>query len=198
MNVLVVFVHPKRDSFTGALLDSFVAGLDEASHRATVADLYREGFEPRFGDGDVAHFDGHGPLPEDARAEQRRIEQADGLVFIFPVWWWSFPAMLKGWVDRVFTGGWAYDYADDKSIGLLKDRPVLLIASAATSAATYAKYGYDNAFSAQIDIGIMAFCGLERVTSRLLHDVGEDTAITEAHLATALALGREFPPGEEE
>ncbi|MFP6729454.1 MAG: NAD(P)H-dependent oxidoreductase [Alphaproteobacteria bacterium] len=198
MNVLVVFAHPKRDSFSGALLDSFVAGLAESGHEATVADLYREGFDPRFGDDDLAHFNGHGPAPEEVRAEQRRLEQADALVFIFPVWWWSFPAMLKGWIDRVFTGGWAYDYdyTNDKSIGLLKDRPVLMIASASAGVSTYKKYGFDSAIRAQIDTGTMAFCGLEKMSIHLLHDVAEDRTITEAHIATSQALGRDFPPGE--
>ncbi len=194
MNVLVVFAHPKRDSFTGAVVDRFVAGLAESGHRAIVADLYGEGFDPCFGDADFAHYKGLAPLPQDARKEQLRIERADALVLAFPVWWWSFPAMLKGWIDRVFTGGWAYDYAGGRSSGLLKDRPVLLLASAAADAATYAKYGYDSALAAQIDTGILAFCGLDRVTSQLFHDVGEDGSIVEVHLAAAYAMGRDFPP----
>jgi len=193
MKVLVVFVHPRRDSFTGAVLDSFLEGLNDAGHEAAVADLYGEGFDPRFGDADFSHFNGLGPIPEEIRDEQRRIESADGLVFIFPVWWWSTPAMLKGWIDRVFTGGWAYDYVDGKSAGLLKDRPVLWLASAAVGPETYAKYGYDKAMKTQIDTGILAFCGLDNVAGRLLYDVGEDRAITDAHLADARLLGREFP-----
>jgi NAD(P)H dehydrogenase (quinone) len=195
MNVLVVLAHPNRDSFTGGLVDNFVEGLAEAGHGATVADLYREGFDPCFTTEDMAHYNGAGEASAATRAEHARLDAADGLVLAFPVWWWSMPAMLKGWVDRTFTGGYAYDYIDGKTTGKLADRPVLILAAAATDAGTYAKYGYDKAVESQIDTGIMRYCGLSRITTRILHDVGDDAAIIEGHLAEAKSLGRGFLPG---
>src|SRR4029079_10948048 len=101
MHVLVVFCHPRRESFTGALLDGLVSGLAEADHEVELADLYREGFDPRFRAEDYAQFKSE-PMPEEIVAEQRRLDRADALAFVFPVWWWSFPAMLKGWSRRVW------------------------------------------------------------------------------------------------
>jgi NAD(P)H dehydrogenase (quinone) len=70
MHVLVVFCHPRRESFTGALLDGFVAGVVEADHEVELADLYREGFDPRFRVEDYAQFRSE-PMPEEIVAEQR-------------------------------------------------------------------------------------------------------------------------------
>jgi len=116
MHALAVFAHPQRDSFTGAMLAATLAGLADAGHSAEAADLYREGFEPRFGPQDYAQFRGE-TLPADVLREQARIDRADALVLVFPVWWWSFPAVLKGWIDRVFSEGWAYRFEPGLSRG---------------------------------------------------------------------------------
>ncbi|MDQ3646404.1 MAG: NAD(P)H-dependent oxidoreductase, partial [Actinomycetota bacterium] len=107
MHVLTVFDHPQRKHFPGVVLDAFVEGIVQAGHTAEVADLHAEGFDPRFNDADHAHFWGE-PRPADSVREAVRVEAADALAFVFPVYWWSFPALLKGWIDRVFTAGWAY------------------------------------------------------------------------------------------
>jgi NAD(P)H dehydrogenase (quinone) len=191
VQVLAVFVHPVRDSFTGALLDAFLVGLDEAGHKAEIADLYREDFEPRFQPEDFAQFKG-GAMADAVRREQARVDRADGLAFVFPVWWWSFPAILKGWIDRVMSQGWAYDFSPARSRGQLADRPVLLLGSAGSRGATYRKYRYDDAMTTQIDVGILGYCGLRNVSTRILYDVNEDPAILAAHLAEARRCGREF------
>jgi NAD(P)H dehydrogenase (quinone) len=191
VQVLAVFAHPVRDSFTGALLDAFLAGLDEAGHKAEIADLYREDFEPRFQPEDFAQFKG-GAMADAVRREQARVDRADGLAFVFPVWWWSFPAILKGWIDRVMSQGWAYDFSPARSRGRLADRPVLLLGSAGSRGATYRKYRYDDAMTTQIDVGILGYCGLRNVSTRILYDVNEDPAILAAHLAEARRCGREF------
>jgi NAD(P)H dehydrogenase (quinone) len=191
MQVLAAFAHPVRDSFTGSLLDAFLAGLDEAGHKAEIADLYREDFESRFQPEDFAQFKG-GAMPDAVRREQARVDRAEGLAFVFPVWWWSFPAILKGWIDRVMSQGWAYDFSPARSRGRLADRPVLFLGSAGSREATYRNYRYDDAMTTQIDIGILGYCGLRNVSTRILYDVNEDPAILAAHLAEARRCGREF------
>ena len=110
MHLLAVYAHPLRQAYTGAILDAFLAGLTEAApHTTEVADLYREGFEMRLQPEDYAQFRGES-MPEEIRREQARVDRADALAFVFPVWWWSFPAILKGWFDRVFSEGWAYNF----------------------------------------------------------------------------------------
>lgn len=73
--------------------------------------------------------------------------QCRGLAFVFPVYWWGMPAMMKGWVDRGFTKGWAYPSADSRAGGLrrLSGIPTTLIGTGASGQPTYDKYGYDQA-----------------------------------------------------
>ncbi|WP_156419349.1 NAD(P)H-dependent oxidoreductase [Aureimonas sp. AU12] len=109
MHVLIVTAHPDPRSYTHAAVARLVAG-QETNPGATheVADLAAEGFDPRFTATDNEQFHGRADDADGIVAEQRRIDRADMLVLVFPVYWWSMPAVMKGWIDRVFTSGWAY------------------------------------------------------------------------------------------
>jgi NAD(P)H dehydrogenase (quinone) len=109
LKILIVFDHPRRDSLCGAILDRFVAGLAAAGHSAELADLRRENFDPRMPVEDEPDWnDDDKVYSERVLAEQARMLRNEALAFIFPVWWWSFPATTKGWIDRVWNNGWAY------------------------------------------------------------------------------------------
>jgi NAD(P)H dehydrogenase (quinone) len=187
VKVLVVFDHPRRQSYCGAVLDSFLAGLAEAGHEAEVADLYREGFDPRMPEADEPDWNDPDKRYSDrVLAEQSRIARNEALAFVFPVWWWSFPAMLKGWIDRVWNNGWAYGARK------LGHRRALLIGTASGSAADYRRRGYDQAMTTQLLVGIMNYCGIAEAEMRLFYDVTDKAESREAHLAEARALGSEF------
>lgn len=111
MNVLVVYCHPSKNSFTHTVKKSFIQGLKAAGHTCEVSDLYAEGFHPvmseteylREGFCQLDH-----PVAEDVLREQQRINRADSIVFIYPDFWTASPAMLEGWFQRVWTYGFAY------------------------------------------------------------------------------------------
>ena len=191
MRVLVVFCHPRRDSFTGAVLDHFCAGLRSRGHAIELADLYREGFDPRLKAEDYAQFEGRA-MPDDVRAEQARVERADALTFVFPVWWWSFPACLKGWIDRVLSSGWAYSFTPGHSRGLLPNKPTMMICVAGSRASTYAKYGYDAAMRTQIGIGTLGYCGIRDISTHFFYEADDDAAARPAYLESARRLGETF------
>lgn len=113
MHIYIVLAHPSRKSFSRSVLDAFTRGLEEAGHSYEVADLYEMGFPSEM---DEAQYlretsgDPDLPVPADVEGEQARIDRADGLAFIYPVWWSDCPAKLKGWFDRVLTCGYAYLY----------------------------------------------------------------------------------------
>jgi len=187
MKVLVVFDHPRRDSFCGALLDRFLVGLAAAGHDAEIADLHAEGFDPRMPLADEPDWMDDAKRYSDAvLAEQARIQRNQALAFVFPVWWWSLPAMTKGWIDRVWNNGWAYGSRK------LPHSRALLIGSCSSSAEGFAKRGYDRAIDTQLVVGIMNYCGIADAEIRLLHDVTDSAESRQAHLAEAERLGREF------
>lgn len=187
MNILAVFDHPRRDSLCGALLDSFMEGASQSGHQVEVADLRAENFDPRLPPADEPDWD-------DARkvyspvvlAEQQRILRNDAIAFIFPVWWWSFPATTKGWIDRVWNNGWAYGGA---KIPLSKG---LLIGACGGDQAQFAKRGYDRAIETQLLTGIIDYCGIPEGELVLLYDLLSDDATRQAAIARAGALGRDY------
>lgn len=123
MNVLIVFAHPERRSLNGALLDVAIRELELQGHSVHVSDLYADGWKAPVDRADfpalgetvrlrVAAASGEafatGTLTPDVEAEQEKLLWADAVILQFPLWWFSMPAILKGWVDRVYAYGFAY------------------------------------------------------------------------------------------
>jgi NAD(P)H dehydrogenase (quinone) len=115
MHVYVLFAHPAEDSFNQAVLDAFTRGLRDAGHSYEIADLYAMDFVSEM---DAIEYerevglDPEAPLSRDVKREHEKIDRADALAFIYPVWWSDCPAKLKGWFDRVLTYGYAYFYSE--------------------------------------------------------------------------------------
>jgi putative NADPH-quinone reductase len=116
MKVLVVFCHPIRDSFAGALLDRCVADLVAAGHVVTVKDLYAEGFNPVLSAQERRDYEDAGADRRAIAGEIAALQAARGLLLIYPTWWYGLPAMLKGWFDRVWLPGVAFALDSDRGI----------------------------------------------------------------------------------
>jgi NAD(P)H dehydrogenase (quinone) len=123
VKVLLVFAHPERHSLNGGLRDVAVAELQAQGHDVRVSDLYAEGWKASVDRADFPEMASDerlrvaaassrafaaGALSEDVKAEQEKLLWADMLILQFPLWWYSMPAILKGWVDRVYAFGFAY------------------------------------------------------------------------------------------
>lgn len=190
MSILLVTAHPESTSFSQAVVTLLQQGIQAGGAReAAVADLAAEGFDPRITAQDLAAFRLIAPPPADVLAEQARIEAAQCLVLVFPIHWWSLPALLKGWVDRVFTHGWAYGEGATLAVGPRPPR-VRLLAIGAAGETSYDKHGYRQAMLTQIAQGIFGYCGLKDVRMTFLLDVEGEPAVRAAHLAAALEFGK--------
>lgn len=189
MHALFVVAHADQQSFTHAVTAEVAKGLADSGHSFEIADLSEQGFDPRFGTADLAKFRNQGEVPDDVRFEQLRIERADALVLVYPIYWWSFPALLKGWIDRVFTNGWAYEERSDGSLDKkLGDLQVHLLAIGGANLRTFARHGYFGAMRTQIDHGIFDYVGAAVRTSELL--LPAEAGFPEAHLHKAQDIGR--------
>lgn len=198
MHALIVVAHPDRASLTHAVVQKVSEGIaaSDATRSFEIADLIAEGFDPRFTQQDVAAFRGGHALPADVLSEQSRLERADALVVIYPVYWWSMPAILKGWFDRVFTNGWAYeDRSGPDIVKMLGRLPIHLIAVGGADRRTYTKHGYFDAMRTQIDHGIFGYCGAPVETSEFL--LPSESGFPSSVLEKALAIGHSiFASGE--
>lgn len=188
MHALIVVSHPNTNSLTHAVAAQIGAGLRHEQHSFEMADLSAENFQPAYTTADIAGFLQQGAPGADVKAEQQRIDRANALVLVYPVYWWSMPGLLKGWVDRVFSRGWAYDDgADGSLIKRLAHLPVHLVALAAGDEQLYARHGYSTAMKTQIEHGIFDYCGAPVMTSELLTETHSQP---NANLDKAFDIGR--------
>ncbi|MGJ9373821.1 NAD(P)H-dependent oxidoreductase [Nesterenkonia sp. CF4.4] len=169
MSTLIITAHPDTESLThqaATLLQDIVG------HEATaVGHLAQEGFDPRFTLNDRHLYLGRGTPDPDVVAEQDRLHHVSDLVLVFPVYWWSMPALLKGWFDRVFIARWAFDFDDTgRLVPKLGRLTVHVLATAGTAAGSFERHGYTQAFAAQVETGIFDFCGMRRGQTAFVHD----------------------------
>ena len=192
MKVLVVYAHPYSKSFNHAVLEEFTQGLQSKGHAVEILDLYARGFNPLLTAGDLASLQG-GEVPADIKAEQARVSGAEGLAFIYPLWWSSMPAILKGWIDRVLSLGFAYAFGQEGPIGLLKHRKALLITTCGADQAHMEQSGIQKAIQMTTDMGIFAFTGIPEIRHEFFYNVIQtDPGTREQYLKRAFALGAEY------
>lgn len=206
-HTLVVATNPDPDSLTLQLAAELAAAISGQTATAELADLCREGFDPRWTMADRLAYQGRGPAPSDVMAEQRRLDRATDLVLVFPVYWWSMPAVLKGWVDRVFISGWAFDIADGGEIvPKLQTLRTHAIAIAGSDAGVYHRHGYEQALLTQLAHGVLDFCGSPRGAITVLYDSEEPTGAlrpreverTVGDVAKAVTAGPRTDPGHDD
>jgi NAD(P)H dehydrogenase (quinone) len=106
MRVLVVYCHPSHTSLIGAALERGVAAL--AHHDVRVCDLYADGFQPAMSADELRSY-GEPGLAEDLQTYADDLAWAEVLVLMYPTWWSGQPAMLKGWIDRIWIAGVAWE-----------------------------------------------------------------------------------------
>jgi NAD(P)H dehydrogenase (quinone) len=196
MHTLIVVAHPDPGSLTHAVAARIAEAVQGANpaNEVEIADIAAEGFDPRFGPADLSHFRWQAPPPADVLAEQARIDRADRLVLVFPVYWWAMPGQLKGWIDRVFANGWAYEERADGSVAKLLERlRVHLVGIGAAGDDVYERHGYGNAMRTQIDHGVFDYCGAPVLTSDLL--LPGETPFPASALDRAGQIGRSIAAG---
>jgi NAD(P)H dehydrogenase (quinone) len=113
MNILIIYAHPSNKSFTYKVLQTLLKTLAMSNHQVEISDLYRMEFqsdmtEEEYGREGFAKTELS--LSEDVITEHLKIEWADAVIFLYPVWWSDCPAKMKGWFDRVYSVGYAYGY----------------------------------------------------------------------------------------
>ena len=111
MKVLIVYCHPSDDSFTKHMCDAFIKGVMDSGNEYILSDLYKMGFDPTMTEQEYlrdAYYRNTPDLADDVLAEQEKINSADAIAFIYPVFWTEAPAKMVGWFDRVWSYGFAY------------------------------------------------------------------------------------------
>lgn len=188
MHVLTVLDHPDPASFSAAVAHQFMEGAKSASHTAELADLHAEGFNPLWSAADI-----DGETPDDVLAEQTRIERADAICLVFPLFWWGMPSMMKGWVDRVWSWGWAYDQLDDREKSLQRTRTGMLLVPAGARSDEMEEAGYRAALDTNWIRGTFGYFGLSPRRLEVLNGVNGSDARRQSLLEKSYEAGRTLP-----
>lgn len=125
MKVFIVYCHPSEDSFTKHMCDAFIKGVTDSGNEYIISDLYKMGFQTDMTEEEYlrdANYRNTPDVAKDVLAEQEKINSADAIAFIYPVFWTEAPAKLVGWFDRVWSYGFAYG---EKTMKVL-DKAVIL------------------------------------------------------------------------
>lgn len=159
MNVIVVLAHPEPKSFSGAMFKSTIETLEMEGHQVKVSDLYRMNFDPvsdrrNFTTVKDASFLKvqleevfaleHNGFVEELTIEQEKVEWCDLMIWHFPLWWFSVPAILKGWQDRVFAMERFYKGDHLYENGMMKGKKALLSVTTGTEYEAYQYGGFHN------------------------------------------------------
>ncbi|XP_035150971.2 ribosyldihydronicotinamide dehydrogenase [quinone] isoform X3 [Callithrix jacchus] len=178
--VLIVYAHQEPRSFNGSLKNVTVDELSRQGCTVTVSDLYAMNFEPRATRKDITgalsnpEVFSYGvemyeaykkrSLPGDITDEQKKVQEADLVIFQFPLYWFSVPAILKGWMDRVLCQGFAFDIPGFYDSGLLQGKLALLSVTTGGTAEMYTKTGISGDFRYflwPLQHGTLHFCGFK-------------------------------------
>ena len=193
MKHFIVVAHPNPASFTRALAQAYADELTTMGHEAELRDLYAMNFDPVLRPAELS-----APGGEDVRREQVLLKAATATAFFYPLWWASMPAILKGYIDRVFTLGVAYEFRGSAMHGLLSGKTNLLVTVSAAPTQVLQQTGAWNAIRAIQDSHIFHSVGLTLADHLHFGEVvpGMSEAAARAHIETVrTAAHRHFAPG---
>ncbi|MFZ4762543.1 MAG: NAD(P)H-dependent oxidoreductase [Alphaproteobacteria bacterium] len=156
---LVIYTHPNPASFNAAIKNTAVEALKQAGNEVRERDLYALKFDPVLDGEDFMSFKA-GKIPADIAEEQSHVAWADRLLFIYPLWWFDRPALLKGWIDRVFSYGFAFSYGAEGAKGLLKHEKAMVIQTTGGSQEVYEAHHAVNIITSPMKDGTLGFCGI--------------------------------------
>ena len=187
MNILIVYAHPEPQSMNGAMYLTAIEHLTAAGHQVKTSDLYTMQFDPVSSRKNFTsvhdpaffkqqleeiHATEVGGFPDEINAEQEKVEWCDLMIWQSPLWWFAIPAILKGWVDRVFAMGRFYNNGRIYETGTFSGKKALLSLTTGGPADNYLKDGFNGDLDGilkPIHRGIFAFTGFRVLRPHVIY-----------------------------
>ncbi|MFK5879822.1 MAG: NAD(P)H-dependent oxidoreductase [Flavobacteriaceae bacterium] len=158
---LILFAHPYEDSFCSTIKNAVLAQNKENGVNTTVRDLYELNFNPLLSSKEIVALQ-QGQQFEDVLLEQKLINKADVIHIIYPIWWTQMPAVLKGYIDRVFSNGFAYKSIGHHQFeGLLKNKKVFVFNTIGTTMKVSIDEGLISAMKTLLHKGFIEYVGMD-------------------------------------
>ena len=158
MNVLIIIANPKVDSFSFAMANKYKELATTKGYKVETIDLYRSKYQQPF-----FRYENANGLKHTFEMEyfQNKILEADELVFVFPYWWGSMPAILKNFIDWNFSRGFAFEYVNSRPKGLLTNKNVKIYTTTGAPSFYYKITGANNRLKKMFQKQIVEFCGMK-------------------------------------
>ncbi|WP_288487385.1 NAD(P)H-dependent oxidoreductase [uncultured Novosphingobium sp.] len=188
MNILIVSAHPEPASLTNALRDIAIDQLKADGHEVQLSDLYAMNFKTVVDRDDFPAVDPAEPLrptvasmkaaaarefSQDVLDEQEKVFWADAVIFAFPLWWFSVPAIMKGWIDRVWTAGVGYQLTGERyGAGRMAGKRAMLMVMVGGQESYFSERGVNgpiNDLLFPITHGMLYYPGFDVLPSLLVH-----------------------------
>ncbi|BFU59190.1 MULTISPECIES: NAD(P)H-dependent oxidoreductase [Rodentibacter] len=171
MNHLIIFAHPNsKGSFGRAIADRVAKAGQELGVNTWFRDLYSLDFNPIISFEELQAAN-QGIIPEEIKYEHQLIRQADLITLVYPLWWMGFPAILKGYLDRVLSHGFAYKTENGESVGLLQGKQMQQFITIGSSVGKYKEFGVDKSLNHCLINGLFNYCGILNVEYELFGDI---------------------------
>ena len=193
MHVVNLLSSHYSGSFVQALHDQFCEGLSSSGHSFSTIDLYTEKFNPVMRDTDFNQFFGK-ELPQELVEIHKLLAKTDVLACFYPVWWNDMPAIMKGWIDRVFTKGFAYDYGPEGTWGTLPLKKAVLVCTLGNKQSEEGAV-LEKAMRVKEKQGVFGYCGVPEVDHHFLYEV-DNKDLRDDYLAKVRALGTDLNLGD--
>lgn len=189
MKVLIILAHPRnKTSMTRQISDSFAAGLEKAGNQVDTLNLFDLKFNPiMYEQDEPKHEIDEQQFTEQVHAEMERLSKYDALVFAFPLYWFHLPAILKGYVDRVFN----YTYAYGRGAHL-KHQKILWLTVAGASEAQLESNNMKATIENSFNVGIAGFCKVEKSKVKFFYETKGNKPHIKDHLPDAYQEGLKF------
>lgn len=159
--ITIIYAHPNQKSYNHAILESIKLVLSKSKMKFKVIDLYNDRFDPVMKPSELPGS-GSKRVASDVKKYQKIIKESYKLIFIYPTWWNSMPAILKGFIDRVFSNGFAYRYVGSMPKGKLKEKKALIITTSGGPRVFSMLMGSRNTKNLAKDM--LKFCGIKTKT----------------------------------
>lgn len=170
--ILVINGHPREGSLSESIAESYEKGARKAGHKIEMLSLNDLNFSLVL----KGSRTDTGQLEPDILKAQEKIRKADHLVFVFPIWWGAYPALLKGFIDRVFLSGFAYKHNPEqkKLIKLLRGKTARLVVTMDTPKWFYSLF-YQSFGIRAMKQGLLNYCGIAPVKTTIFSPVRSST-----------------------
>lgn len=171
MKHLVIFAHPNnQQSFNKGVLDRVLRAGQKAQVETIVRDLYTLDFNPILSWSELQAAQ-QKITPSEVKYEQQLIREAELITLIYPLWWMGFPAILKGYLDRILSHGFAYKTENGVSVGLLHGKKMQQFITIGSNLEKYQHLGFDKSLQDCLVDGLFNYCGISDIQHRFFGDI---------------------------